>query len=202
MTYDEFDSGLQKLSRVYGARYFPTERADILFKTFRHYSPEVWRDTIGEVIGEFMSPPALTKIKEVLYRVRKRYGDDRDQYSDIRDQIAALSKTSSCKKCIGSGVTMAYKKKDAHQYVQCFCCSCAAGDLAIHLPENRGKIRQWNIQIEKEWQNDFENVPDGDRNEARAASSGAIAAGDLNVALTGMAAPRKPYKDDLWQEDL
>jgi hypothetical protein len=74
-----------------------------------------------------------------------------DQWQPIRDQLPLTG--GACPKCFSSGVIMAYKASDKQQYMFCFICNCAAGQLAGQLPENMpSKVRHWR-DAEGEWIN-------------------------------------------------
>lgn len=204
LSFDQFLPYVNRLAKVYGDKAFPRERAEILYRAFRYTREDVLQATVDEVIGEHMHAPSITKIREAMYLVRKRFGDNADRWQPIRDAIREREKTSSCGLCFGSGILMAHRRDDPRQYLLYFLCSCSSGELAIQLPEYNGKTHQWDELVARDWKHHFESdtPPTGTRTQAREVARLAIRNTDLNKAIGLKEAPRKPYKDDNWDEDL
>lgn len=206
MTFEEFEPTIGRLRAVYGEKAFPRERVDVIFRALHYVPIQVWAETLTELIGESMHAPPLSKIREVMYIVRKRMGHAEDMWEPVRRQIAELGMNPNpCDRCFNSGIFMAHKRTDEHAFMYCFVCDCRAGELAKKLPENKGKAREWSMPLAHDWRHDFEGELMGgtaSRNAARAAVSDAFRAGDLNVAVGQPMPPRRGYEADKWEADL
>lgn len=203
MTYQEFEPAIARLRTVYGDKAYPKERVEVIFRSVKYSSSRVWDETVTELIGEAMHAPPLSKIREVLYLVKKRFNESSDPWQAQREEIRGLERTSSCRQCYGSGTLAAHRRSDPHEHLFVFSCDCYAGQVAIQLPENRGKIRQWDMGVAQEWKHGFEIIaPSGSRQAARTVTSSAISAADMNTALGEPKNKPRGYKDELWEAEL
>jgi hypothetical protein len=202
VTFDEFELSAGRLRTLYGEKAFPRERIEIIFRAVQYSSSKVWDEALNLIIGEHMHAPSLTKIKEALYAVRKTHGETTDAWEPIRDRIKATEKLpadQNCGQCFGSGVLMAHRRADERKYLYCFGCSCPAGDEAMRLPENKSKIRQWDMSHRIDWRQEYEpETPrrPASRQDARLAVSKLFVGHDLNVALGDKPAPKRRMNQD------
>lgn len=202
LSMGEFIPFIERLRKVYGERAYPAERAEIVYKAFRYSRPEVVSAAIEEIIGEHMHAPAITKIREMLYIVRKRFGDQSDPWEPIRKQIFEIERNSSCNHCFGSGVFMAHLRSDIHAYQYCFGCHCRAGALAMQLPENRGKIKTWDLSSTLEWSHGFESEFERrSKTDGRALIREVFKSTDLNNILDLESAPKKSIESEMYDPD-
>lgn len=203
MTFEEFQMGAAKLQRVYGEKAYPQERVEIIFRSVKYSSSKIWEETVTELIGEAMHAPPLSKIKETLYAVKKKFGESSDAWEGLRQQLRKLEQSSGCRKCFGQGVFLAMKRADPYQYQYNFICDCHAGTLAQDLPENK-RLRAWDMIIARDWRHDFEAVPDAPpnaRQEARKAFTNVFQQTDLNVAVHLEPAPKRGVKSEHWETE-
>lgn len=203
MTLEEFQPAMDRLHAVY-PRAYPKERMDLVYRAMRYTSAAVWNETVNELIGDSMQPPSVSKMREVMYLVRKKFNEPGDPWEPLRQEIAGKVKASQCVKCAGSGALTAHKRNDPNQFEFTFGCDCEAGNLAMKLPENHGKIRQWNYQIAQEWRHAFESEPPQrpTREAARAAVRDLYRAGDMNSAIGFEPGPKRGSEADKWEADL
>ena len=207
MTYSEFEPTIQRLRAVYGDKAFPRERVEVVYRAVKFAPLDVWLETLNELIGESMHAPPLSKIRETLNIVRKRYGTTDDGWDWLRAEIKRCESIEPiCPKCHNTGVLECYKKQDPHQYRYCMACDCNIGDGAIWLPENKGKIRQWRECDDDAWSIvGYSDVPPprrATREEARQVSIEMIKSSDLNRAIGDAPAPRRHYESDKWDPNL
>lgn len=207
MTFQEFEPTVARLRKVYTDRAFPHERVEIIFRSVKYVDIEVWNETLSELIGDAMHAPSLSKIKEVMNSVRKRMGRVDDGWDWLRGEIQERIHTQPfCPKCANSGVFSAYRKADPHQETFVKACDCFVGARAIWLPENKGKIRMWDLQQALEWAiscySDVEMPAIASRQRARLTVVGAIKSSDLNTAVGLPTTPPRGYRGDKWESDL
>lgn len=160
MNLEEFYRGMNILTDVFGDKAYPRARVDVIWRTLQHSPINVWLDAINGLIGDCERPPGLTKIKDTLYASKKKMnlGDD-DFWTPIRRQMEALQKVkNACNHCFGYGIISAHRLDDAQHYQYSFGCVCTAGNLAMQLPENKDKMRQWSISMRGEWKPEHEGM--------------------------------------------
>jgi hypothetical protein len=202
MTWQEFEQSISRLKAVYGDKAYPKERVEMVYRAVKWTHLAIWEESLNEIIGDCIHPPTVSKIKEIVNLTRKRMSIDDDPFKNLRAEIRELEKTSQCRKCFGSGTLSAHRRDDEFQHLFVFGCDCAAGVKAMLLPENKNKIRQWNLIIEKEWRHDFEAAHDqGTRIEARRATANIFSSKDLNLAIGEKPSPKRESKDEMWEPD-
>lgn len=204
MTEPEFQSELERMTAVY-RNAFPPERVAIIYRSIRYTPIDIFREAIDEVIGDSMQPPSLTKIREAIQVVRKRKGDFRDPWQAVRDELADLERQNPyCSTCFNSGTFMAKRRDDDGWYLYTFGCQCKAGGLAMQLPENRGKINQWNLKFAQTWirESEAESLRPATKNEARAAVHEQQHSHDLNAAIGWTPAKKRKIDEDNWDVEL
>lgn len=202
MTHEEFQAGATRLISVYGKNAFPLERLEIMWRTVRYVSARVWNETVSEVIGEYISVPSITKIKDALYAVRKKLNlGETDFWSDTRQKLELMARERNlCRDCLNSGLIAARRRADPHQYLRVFGCHCAAGGLAMSLPEHKNTTRQWNIAMRMEWRMDHEpDTPAAP--QPKIALKNLIAPKDLNAAIGDASMPTKSADFERWDLD-
>lgn len=202
LSMDDFIPFIERLRKVYGDKAYPTERAEIVYKAFRYSRPEIVSATIEEIIGEHMHAPPITKIREALYATRKKFGDQADPWEPIRKQIQENERKSNCPYCFGSGVFMAHRRDDSHEYAYCFACNCHGGSLAIQLPENKGKIQHWNLASGTEWSHGFESeIERTSKAAGRKVITGVFAKTDLNNVLDLKLQPKRGIEEEMYDPE-
>lgn len=77
-----------------------------------------------------------------------------DPLDSKRKELASMQQRSwvpePCIHCFNSGIIDAHKIGD-ERYRYSFGCTCAAGQLAMQLPENKNTIRAWHDDFLDEW---------------------------------------------------
>jgi hypothetical protein len=70
MNIDEFRMQVARLSEVYGEKFFPRPRVELLWNHFRLLHPLQLQKTIDRVIGYYTRTPSIDEIIEVSKTVR------------------------------------------------------------------------------------------------------------------------------------
>jgi hypothetical protein len=87
MNHADFAHEMGRVIEVYGEKYYPSSRMEIIFKWANRLSVEHFSKIITEIISESERPPMLGKFKQVQ--------------QDLK--LFNKAKTDSCIYCLGSG---------------------------------------------------------------------------------------------------
>ena len=150
MNRDEFLTGIESLTRVYGDKAYPPERIDIIWQRVKYRHQVVWFEAIDNLIADNPHAPLLKKILDECSTVQHNHPElSNDPYKSFREELAkAQHEGSQCLSCLNTGVITGYRKDIEGNPAQEMLCTCHLGSIAQKLPENRA-LPFWRIGFEK-----------------------------------------------------
>lgn len=95
MTHEEFSIGMDRLTETYGARNYPKERVNGIWKSVEHLPGYAWGEIIDTLICERSTPPMRNQILEAA----RPYLDDvqRAEFDKMMDQLRTWEACRWCK---------------------------------------------------------------------------------------------------------
>lgn len=130
MNRNEFMEQVSKLERVYGAKYFPIERTNILWEKVQRMSVNEFSELVSQIIGEYYTPPSMSKISEMIQIKNSKYA------AEIKfNKEAWLKSQPFCELCGKTGFVLA-KEIGSEIYKYAFKCTCPIGEkFNFNYPE-------------------------------------------------------------------
>ena len=142
MTENEFMIEIERLTSTYGEKNYPRDRVNLIWHRVKWRNTAVFKDAIDFLIMESQYPPMITKILDALSLSQKKFPELTINPDDeIKSKIQEIVDSKcSCKKCLGYGTVMAFRKWSGLS-ATVFLCDCGASYLAEKLREYRGHRR-------------------------------------------------------------
>jgi hypothetical protein len=72
MGFPEFQAGMLRLARTYGANAYPKERVDLFWDALEKFNGQVFTDAVTELIANELKPPMLKQILGAIDEELKR----------------------------------------------------------------------------------------------------------------------------------
>lgn len=123
MTDEFFYTQIDRLTSAYGERSYPAERIRALKEKMWFLENDEMHGLVTEIISEFMTAPAMSKIQELLKTFQARRSEEKS-----RRYRAWLASLPVCSMCGNSGMIRATEKVgNPNKYTVAFSCTCIVG---------------------------------------------------------------------------
>lgn len=121
MTKEEFTNQMQRVSSVYGDKYFPEERMAAFWKKLKFTPVELFTKVVTAIIAECATAPMLNKFVET----KRMFGDDASARADEIEK--RRENAGECSWCGKYGMVLAKSLSDGNEFA--FKCSCTMGQF-------------------------------------------------------------------------
>jgi hypothetical protein len=112
MEYSEYESEVERLTKVYGKNLYPPERLKIMYDIFKKDSRKLFANAVTELIANYKNAPMVNEIANAIGKARERESAEatRRENELAADMLSAKAGSIFAKDDIRSMLSMLYKK--------------------------------------------------------------------------------------------
>lgn len=123
MTHESFNTQMRRLTSQFGEKAYGEERWKLIWNEISDLSPEWFRKTVDEMIGNSRLAPLVSEFRDLARQERLKRAKERTK---TQTNVYDLDKYR-CEYCDNVGIYFSYNNHDPNRSPYVFRCHCSIG---------------------------------------------------------------------------